>query len=62
MQFRSRCWLLGLLMFAVSQTAPSAQGQEPAKGKDVFNLIGLTHRLKGRIVDHTANHGLDNRR
>ena len=39
------------------------QSQEPkAKGKDEFDIVGLGRRLKGRIVDHTRNHGgMDNR-
>jgi S-formylglutathione hydrolase FrmB len=33
----------------------------PAKGKEEFDLIGFCKRLKGRLIDHTGNHGLDNR-
>mgnify|MGYP002784761728 CR=1 FL=1 len=32
-----------------------------AKGMDVTEYTGLCHKLKGRIVDHTSNHGKDNR-
>jgi hypothetical protein len=43
-------------------TAPNVQFMNvDAKGKDEFDFISLCRRLKGRIVDHTANHGKDNR-
>jgi Putative esterase len=35
--------------------------KEKEKGKDEFDMIGLRRRLKGRIVDHTSNHGQDHR-
>ena len=35
--------------------------KEKEKGKDEFDMIGLRRRLKGRIVDHTGNHGQDHR-
>ena len=38
------------------------RSQSPiAKGSDEFDIVGLRKRIKGRIVDHTANHGRDNR-
>ena len=51
-----------LLVAAVlaSGSVVSAQGLE-VKGKDEFDLIGMGKRLKGRIVDYTANHHMDNR-
>src|SRR5688500_15495968 len=60
--------LLALVAFAFATpayaqlTAPHVQfmNVEP-KGKDEFDFVGLCKRLKGRIVDHTANHGHDNR-
>jgi len=42
-----------------SITAPTID-PEP-KGKDEFDILRLGKRLKGRIVDHTGNHGQDNR-
>src|SRR5438045_4168121 len=45
------------LMPAIGQ----CQDVSKAKGKDEFDIIGLGRRLKGRIVDHTSNHGQDNR-
>lgn len=56
----SRCGLVALTLLGISLAL--VQGQEPkAKGKDEFDMIGLCRRIKGRIVDHTSNHGQDNR-
>ncbi|MBI2805564.1 MAG: hypothetical protein HYX68_11355 [Planctomycetes bacterium] len=38
----------------------SVRSQE-AKGKDETEFIQIGRRLKGRVVDHTRNHGHDNR-
>src|SRR5262245_57749381 len=54
----------GCLMAMILCVLPAAAfAQEPgkAKGKDEFDMISLCRRLKGRIVDHTSNHGQDNR-
>jgi len=45
------------LLFPGAGSSPATQGQ----GKDEFDIIRLGRQLKGRIVDHTQNHGQDNR-
>lgn len=53
-----------ILLVAVTLVsfATFAFGQDTkAKGKDEFDIIRLGRQLKGRIVDHTQNHGMDNR-
>src|SRR4051812_1581902 len=59
MMTTSRNWLLALAL--VGAALSPLQAQEPAKGRDEFDFIGLVHCLKGRLVDHTDNHGHDNR-
>ena len=58
-----RIFRYGLVVLALACLSMGiAQGQEPkAKGKDEFDIISLGRQLKGRIVDHTANHAQDNR-
>jgi len=55
--------MLGLtpaLAFCQQSTITFGQ-QSKAKGKDEFDIIRIGRQLKGRIVDHTANHAQDNR-
>lgn len=59
MKSKTRCWLMGIILIAASHAPLHAE--EPAKGRDEFDMIGLVRKLKGRVVDHTHNHGLDNR-
>jgi S-formylglutathione hydrolase FrmB len=50
------------LIIALTLMAPplAASAQEP-KGRDEFDYIGVSTKLRGRIIDHTNNHGQDNR-
>lgn len=59
----NRIAFLTLILLASVPALASAQFEPrpEAKGKDEFDYISLCKRLKGRIVDHTANHGHDNR-
>ena len=50
-----------LAVLLVTLSPALAWSQTKAKGKDEFDMIGLCRQLKGRIVDHTGNHGQDNR-
>jgi S-formylglutathione hydrolase FrmB len=52
--------LLAALMLATACLA-TVQSHEPAKDYDEFDLIRLCRRIKGRIMDHTANHGHNHR-
>lgn len=51
-----RSFLIALA--AVVFTYAMAEGDD---SKDQFNLIGIGHRIKGKIIDHTNNHGRDHR-
>jgi S-formylglutathione hydrolase FrmB len=53
---------MALALFGMSVTSVQAQEYKAkAKGIDEFDFIGIGRKLKGRIVDHTGNHGQDNR-
>ena len=55
-----RCSVVALMLATVSLA--TLQSQEPkSKGQDEFDIISLGRRLKGRIIDHTGNHGRDHR-
>lgn len=57
-----RIFRYGLVVVALACMSSFALGQDvKAKGKDEFDIIRLGRQLKGRIVDHTQNHGQDNR-
>jgi S-formylglutathione hydrolase FrmB len=53
-----RTYLIALALVSIPLAA--VKSQEP-KGKDEFNIVGIGRRIKGRIVDQTANHGQDHR-
>jgi len=56
----SRHGVIALMLLGIFVS--TIRGQETkAKGKDEFDIIRLGRQLKGRIVDHTGNHGQDNR-
>ena len=56
-----RYCLAAVLFVSVFPAFGQSQQPSKAKGKDEFDIIGIGRRLKGRIVDHTGNHGQDNR-
>src|SRR5262245_161381 len=40
----------------------TVESNEPHwKGHDEFDIIALGRRIKGRVIDHTGNHGRDHR-
>jgi S-formylglutathione hydrolase FrmB len=49
-------WLEVMLVIGLSQVHVQASWK-----KDSSELALINHRLKGKVVDHTANHGRDNR-
>ncbi|MSQ96482.1 MAG: hypothetical protein EXR98_18285 [Gemmataceae bacterium] len=53
-------WFLVMAVVLAGFLPLTALSQE-AKGKDETEFISICRRLKGRIVDHTGNHGHDNR-
>ncbi len=68
MKSLTRITLIALVLAGIWPTLGQAQfnqyfqpAKEKEKGKDEFDMIGLVRRLKGRIVDHTNNHGQDHR-
>jgi hypothetical protein len=54
-----RCFI-GALLLATACLA-TVQSQEKVKDYDEFDIIRLGRRIKGRIMDHTGNHGRDHR-
>ncbi len=52
------CFLVAVMLAGL---VPFTSLAQEAKGKDETNIIALGKRLKGRIIDHTGNHGHDNR-
>jgi S-formylglutathione hydrolase FrmB len=64
MRSMTRIALIALVLAAVAPACAFSQygnvnGKD--KGKDEFDIVGLARRLKGRLVDHTSNHGQDHR-
>ncbi|MSU77552.1 MAG: hypothetical protein EXS16_05575 [Gemmataceae bacterium] len=58
MKFVAR-YLFGLgLLFGCCASSVHAQDY---KGKDEFDFVHFCRRLKGRMIDHTGNHGKDHR-
>ena len=53
-------FLLAALLLA-SACLATVQSQEKSKDYDEFDIIRLGRRIKGRIMDHTGNHGRDHR-
>ena len=53
-----RSFLIALTLVGISVAVVESQ---ESKGKDEFNVLGIGRRIKGRIVDHTGNHGQDHR-
>lgn len=55
-----RFFLVAIVLATVPLAA--AQSQKPkSKGQDEFDIISFGKRIKGRIIDHTGNHGRDHR-
>ena len=55
-------YCLAAILFVGMLPAPGqSQDLSKSKGKDETDIISICRRLKGRIVDHTSNHGHDNR-
>ncbi len=52
-----------LIALTLAAVITPARGQEPPKVKDFdeFDFIRVCKRLKGRMIDHTGNHGRDHR-
>lgn len=53
------CWVAVALLALV----PHVNGQSPPhdKGYDEFDIVHVCRRIKGRMIDHTGNHGRDHR-
>src|SRR5207253_10624386 len=62
-RFMKRSFRYALIVLALAFLSATTVQAQPtkAKGKDEFDIIHLGRQLKGRIVDHTQNHGQDNR-
>ncbi len=58
MSFTARIFIgLGILL----TTCVSSAWSQDYKGKDEFEFVQFCRRIKGRIIDHTGNHGQDHR-
>jgi S-formylglutathione hydrolase FrmB len=59
MKLRATRWFIALVL--TSSALMLLHAEEPARGRDEFNYLGICQKIKGRLIDHTDHHGHDNR-